>query len=89
MAVYNAWWSIVHQGFIQDFLLEGGNLVRACARIYKVVPTFQVYTNYSFQLVYCALSALSRQATPSYPYMHTEVEVSQTLRKVTQYHKAI
>ena len=43
--------------------VEGGGLF--CL----IVPTFQGYNNNSFQLVYYALSALSRQDTPSYPYM--------------------
>ena len=41
---------------------------------------FAHFSRVSFQLVYCALSALSR---------HTILSLVKTQRKVTQYHKAI
>ena len=61
-----------HTGFHTGFFVGGGNLVRACAIFFP----------------YCALSAISRQATPSYPYI-LKWKLVKTQRKVTQYHKAI
>ena len=67
-------------------LLEGGNLVSVCAQFFCLVV--QGYNNYSFQLVYCALSALSRQAAPFYPYI-LKWKLVKTPRKVIQYHKIV
>ena len=72
--------SRVYTGFF-----VGGGKSGACLHANFFVFTFQGYNNYSFQR---ALSALSRQGTPSYPYI-LKWKLVKTPRKVTQYHKAI
>ena len=84
--VGNSWVGLSHSKIVtrvsyRIFCWRGGGIWCALAHDFfffcLVVPTFQSYNNYSFQLVYCALSALSHTILS----LHTEVEVSQNSKK--------